>query len=109
MTIGTLKFEGRIDTARAGEIELALAAKAGALDQRGDRAIIDLKEVIYLSSMGIRLLTTTIKQFTQRGVSFVTIPPDDGLVNETLKIASLTDHLNMVEDREAALAVVNQG
>ena len=109
MTETTLKLEGRIDTAEVGRVEVNFAAKAGSLTKPGDKAIIDFQDVIYLSSKGIRLLVSTLKQFRQRGVTFVTVRPKERNVNEALEIANLTDHLNMVEDREAAHAMVNQG
>jgi len=108
MPVTTLELEGRVDTAAAAKVELGFSAQAGALTQKGDKAIIDLREVVYLSSMGIRLLVSTIKQFRQRGVEFATVRPRNNLVNEILLVSSLTDHLNMVEDKEAAHALVNQ-
>lgn len=108
MPVTTLELEGRVDTAAAAKLELGFSAKAEALTQKGDKAIIDLREVVYLSSMGIRLLVSTIKQFRQRGVEFATVRPRDTLANEILLVSSLTDHLNMVEDKEAAHALINQ-
>lgn len=108
MTVTTLKLEGRVDTAAAAKAELGFSAKAGALTEKKDKAIIDLQEMIYISSMGIRLLVTTIKQFRQRGVEFVTVRPRDDTANEILTVANLTDHLNLVEDKEAAHALINQ-
>ena len=108
MTVTTLKLEGRIDSAAAAKVETGFSASAGALTEKCDKAIIDLQEMIYLSSMGIRLLVSTIKQFRQRGVEFATVRPRDNSANEILLIANLTDHLNMVEDKEAAHALINQ-
>jgi len=108
MAVTTLKLEGRVDTATAAKVEVGFSAKAGALIQKNDKAIIDLQEVIYLSSMGIRLLVSTIKQFRQRGVEFVTVRPRDSTASEILVVANLTDHLNLVEDKEAAHALINQ-
>jgi len=109
MSVTTLKLEGRVDTAEAARIETGFAAKAGALREQGDKAVLDLSELVYLSSMGIRLLVSTIKQFRQRGVAFATIRPREALAQGVLETANLTDHLNMVEDREAAHALVNHG
>lgn len=106
MTLTTLKLEGRLDTAAVARIEVGFAARAGALNQAGARAVIDLSDLTYISSMGIRLLVTTLKQFRQRGVAFVTIRPRDAGVVELLQIASLTDHLNLVNDAAAATAAL---
>lgn len=108
MSIKILELEGRVDTSKVANLELDFSAKAGSLTQKGDKAIIDLQELIYISSMGIRLLVSTIKQFRQRGVEFATVRPRDNMANEILLVANLTDHLNMVEDREAAHAIINQ-
>lgn len=108
MTVTTLKLEGRVDSAATAKVEIGFSASAGALTKKGDKAIIDLQEMIYLSSMGIRLLVSTIKRFRQRGVEFATVRPRDNSANEILLIANLTDHLNMVEDKEAAHALINQ-
>lgn len=108
MNVTTLKLEGRLDTAEVGRIEAGFAAKAGSLRNRGDRAILDIQDVTYLSSMGIRILVQVLKQFQQRGIAFVTLRPKEKLVNDTLDIASLTDHLNMVQDLEEAHAIFNR-
>lgn len=106
MTTATLKLEGRLDTAAVARMEVAFAARAGALNQAGARAAIDLSDLTYISSMGIRLLVTTLKQFRQRGVTFVTIRPRDAGVVETLQVAALTEHLNLVDDAAAAEAAL---
>lgn len=106
MTATILKLEGRLDTAAVARMEVAFAARAGALNQAGAEAVIDLADLTYISSMGIRLLVTTLKQFRQRGVAFVTIRPRDAGVLETLRVAALTDHLNLVDDAAAAEAAL---
>ncbi len=81
---------------------------AGALTGKDSMAIIDLRGVTYnISLLAIRLIVSTIKQFRQRGIEFVTIRPRDNLANEALVVANFLDHLNMVEDEEAASAVLN--
>ena len=107
MTIHTLKLEGRLDTAAVAKMETAFAAKAGAVSTQGGKVIFDLQDLTFLSSMGIRLLVTTLKQFKQRGVTFVTLPPRDATIQQMLQMASLTEHLNIVDSAasaEAALA-----
>jgi anti-anti-sigma factor len=107
MTVTSLKLEGRLDTAAVARMEAGFAARAGALNAQGSKAIIDLEGLTYLSSMGIRLLVSTLKQFKQRGVTFVTVAPREATVQELLKMADLNDHLNLVDSvasADAALA-----
>jgi anti-anti-sigma factor len=106
MTVTSLKLEGRLDTAAVARMEAGFAARAGALNAQGSKAIIDLEGLTYLSSMGIRLLVSTLKQFKQRGVIFVTVAPREATVQELLKMANLNDHLNLVGSVAAADAAL---
>lgn len=106
MAVTILKLEGRLDTATVGRMEVGFAARAGALTGVGDKAIFDLSDLTFLSSMGIRLIVTTLKQFRQRGVAFATIAPHEATVQEVLRVADLTGHLNLVETEEAARAAL---
>lgn len=106
MTTTTLKLEGRLDTAAVARVEVGFTARAGALTKAGDKAVIDLSDLTYISSLGIRLLLTTLKQFAQRGVRFVTISPREATAGEVLRIAGLTEHLNLVDDAAAAEAAL---
>jgi anti-sigma B factor antagonist len=106
MTVTSLKLEGRLDTAAVARMEAGFAARAGALNAQGSKAIIDLEGLTYLSSMGIRLLVSTLKQFKQRGVIFVTVAPREATVQELLKMADLNDHLNLVDSVAAADAAL---
>ena len=106
MTITTLKLEGRLDTAAVGKVELGFTARAGALTGPGTKAIIDLQDLTYISSLGIRLLVTTLKQLRQRGIAYVTLRSGSPLVNETLETAGLTEMLNLVDGSDAARAAL---
>lgn len=108
MIIDTLKLEGRVDSAAAAKLEAGFSEKAEALTDKNDKAIIDLQDLVYISSMGIRLLVTALKQFKRRGVEFVTIKPRDNTANELLITVDLAQHLNMVDDADAAQARVRQ-
>ena len=102
MQITTLKLDGRLDTTRIGEIELAFNAKASSLKSDQDAALIDLNGCNYISSMGIRLLVTTIKQFQRRGVRFMTIKPTSPSVIDTLLLANMSELLNFSHSEQEA-------
>lgn len=108
MKITTLKLEGRLDSAAAAKLETGFEAKAGALTDKADKAIIDLQDLVYISSLGIRMLVSAIKQFHKRGVEFATVRPRDNTANELLITVDLAAHLNMVEDAEAAQARIQK-
>lgn len=104
----TLKLEGRLDTAQAARVEMPFTVKAGALIGPDTAAVIDLSDLTFISSMGIRLLVTTLKQFRQRGVRFATVEPRNALAREALEVANLVALLNMVESHEAAVVRLDQ-
>ena len=108
MTVKTLKLDGRLDSAAAARLEPDFSHAADSLAEREDKAIIDLQDLIYISSMGIRLLVSTIKAFRRRGIEFATVRPKDSAATELLITVDLLDHLNMVEDAEAAHAQVHE-
>ncbi|MEI6540859.1 MAG: STAS domain-containing protein [Planctomycetota bacterium] len=108
MTITTLKLKGRLGSAAAAKLETGFATEAGAITEKGDKAIIDLQDLVYISSLGIRMLVLAIKQFHKRGVEFATVRPRDNAANELLISVDLASHLNMVEDAEAAHAQAHQ-
>jgi len=108
MTITTLKLEGRLDSAAATRAEPAFADQVEVVAEKKDKAIIDLQDLVYISSVGLRMLVSTIKQFKKRGIAFATVRPRDRAANELLLTVDLASHLNMVEDAEAAHAQVHQ-
>jgi anti-anti-sigma factor len=88
--VKSVKLAGRLDTARVGEIETAFYAQIGTLKNADEIALIDLSEVSFLSSLGIRLLVTAGKTFTQRKLRFGVVAPKSADVMEALEISGLT-------------------
>lgn len=97
-----LKLEGRLDSAAAANLEAKFVAETAAVSGRSNKAIIDLQELVYISSRGIRILLTAIKQLHKNGVAFATVRPRDRTAHELLIDVDLASYLNMVEDDQAA-------
>jgi len=57
--VDLVELSGRIDSNTAGELEAALAAITGA--QRF-RIVVDMQDLEYISSRGLRALISTLKQ-----------------------------------------------
>jgi anti-anti-sigma factor len=70
-TITRAKPVGRWDVAGAMEIELQLSALCGS----GRSLIVDMAEVSFLSSMGIRAIVSTAKALAARGAKLVLMSP----------------------------------
>jgi anti-sigma B factor antagonist len=70
--IRLIRLKGQLDIIGTGQIETKFAAY-GAGDRV--RVIVDLSEVDFLASIGIRLLTLTAKSIASRGGKMVLLNP----------------------------------
>jgi anti-anti-sigma factor len=70
--IRLIKLKGKLDISGTGQIETKFAGYCA-----GDqvRVIVDLSEVDFLASIGIRLLTLTAKSIASRGGKMVLLNP----------------------------------
>lgn len=101
-----IKLSGRLDTAKVGEIETRFYAEVGAIKTPGAVALIDLSEVDFLSSLGIRLLVTAGKTLKQRQVKLGVIAPTSEGVMQALEISGLPELFSFFESEEAARAAL---
>jgi anti-sigma B factor antagonist len=85
----------------AAQIDLRLSAVTGA----GRPIILDLAEVTYLSSMGIRSIVMGAKACQLRGGKLVLLAPADD-VQEVLTIAGINMLVPIYHDIEAAILAV---
>ena len=96
-----LHLKGRLDTAGTGAIELQFSAATGA-----NRAVIvNLSEVEFLTSLGVRLLLQGAKTAKSKGGKLVLLQPRE-LVLNVLKTAGIEPLVPTFQDRSAALAAV---
>jgi anti-anti-sigma factor len=99
VTIAALN--GRLDVAGAGAIELKFNALAGAR-----RAlVVDLSQVSFVASMGIRLLLIAGKTVTAKGGKMTLLAPVPE-VETVLKTAGIASIIPISATRGAALAAV---
>lgn len=101
-----ITLTGRLDTARVGEIETRFYAEVGAIKDKADIAVIDLSEVTFLSSLGIRLLITAGKTFSQRQLRFGVVAPKSADVMEALEISGITGLFRFFSSEEEASAAL---
>ena len=94
-------LRGRLDTKGAETIDLPFSVIAGA-----KRAIVvDLSEVDFLASLGIRVLLTGAKTVQRKGGKLVIFVPD-GNVLMVLKTAGMETLIPMFQEYDAAIAAV---
>ena len=98
--VSVVSVTGRIDSATAREFESDL----NDLTSKGkNNIVLDLGEVDFISSAGLRVLVTTRKAVRSAGGNLVLANPSQR-VKETLEIAGLDVLFDEFEDREAAVA-----
>ena len=95
-------LKGRLDTPGVARIETGFVA---ALVPRGRNAIVDLSEVEFVASLGIRMFLTTARGLAMRQKRLVLFAPQEG-VREILEGVSLGDLMAIVADEAAAVAAL---
>ena len=96
--IKVLRLIGRLDIIGVGAIETKFAAYCS-----GEKpcVIVDLSEVDFLASIGIRLLTTNAKTVASRGGKMVMLNPQSD-VKDVLEITGIPAIIPMYEDLKSA-------
>jgi len=96
---------GRLDTPGVDQIETRFTAGVVA---GGRDALVDLTQVTFVSSMGIRMLLATARSLNLRKAKMV-IYGAQPLVRESLDHVGLPDLLPVVADEAQALACLTPG
>ncbi len=100
--IRMIKVIGKLDLLGTEEIETGFA---GYCAGDGARVLVDLSEVDYLASTGIRLLTTNAKSLASRRGRMVLLRPNAN-VKSTLEMTGIPSIIPMYDSFESAEAVL---
>ncbi len=95
-------LKGRLDIAGAAEIDLHFNVVAGSRNG----VIVDMSEVTFLASIGIRTLVLGSKMVRRRGGNLVLLSPLPD-VEKVLEITGVTDLLPIMHDETVAVAAVS--
>ena len=88
-TVLTLSLVGRLDTVTAPDLEAALAESLDGIEQ----LVLDLAELEYISSAGLRVLLASQKKMSGKGGMVVKNPNAD--VSEVFEITGFADILTI--------------
>ena len=97
-----IKLSGRMDAGGSEEIDSRLAALTA---QPGIGIIVDLSNVAFLASIGIRTLLVYAKALAARGGRMVLLNPDAG-VAKVLEVSGLDTMIGVFRDLDAACTAV---
>src|SRR5262245_11526037 len=95
-----LALRGRLDTAGVGEVELRFTTHTV---PRAKPLLLDMSEVTFLSSLGLRMLLTIAKALDRRGAKTVLLSPQPA-VREVLKISGFDQLMPVYNDAGTALS-----
>jgi anti-anti-sigma factor len=96
-----IALEGRLDIRGAEVVDMPLAALSGGKQN----VLIDMSDVSFLSSIGMRHLVSATKSLARRGGRLVLINPQDMIV-EVLDTAGLTAMIHIAGTEAEARAMV---
>jgi len=99
--IERVKLAGRLDSAGVQEIDHRLSALTAARSF----ILVDLSQVPFLASVGIRTLLTNARVLRQRGGKMALLNPQS-LVEEVLKVTGIESIIPVFHDLEAASAAL---
>lgn len=95
-------LSGRLDLKGTQEVEKEFNAQVGALKQS---VIVNLANVNYIASVGIRLLLGNVKALTPAHAKMVILKPQE-MVDTVLKMAGLDAVIPIEQDLETALEML---
>ena len=95
-----VQLAGRLDSVGVASIEAALSA---AIAAGGARVLVDLSQVTFLASIGIRALLTHARALARRGGSLALVGPR-AVVAEVLDVTGIGKIIPVFADVEAASA-----
>lgn len=101
--INRIALEGRLDSAHVGRIEEQFAAQVG---QGGRHALVDLSQVVFLASMGIRMLLGSAKSLAGGGARMVLYGASPE-VTEVIETTGIGAVLPVAESEAEALAIMS--
>jgi anti-sigma B factor antagonist len=101
-SVTNVAMKGRLDAKGAESVDLPLSVLAGSKTA----VILDLSEVDFLASLGIRTLLTAAKAVQRKGGKLVIVAPE-GNVRMVLQTAGMETLIPMYPDRAAAVAALS--
>ena len=97
-----IALEGRLDTASVGRIEEQFTAQVA---QGGKHALVDLSQVVFLASMGVRMLLGNAKALVAGGAQMVLYGANPA-VAEVIEATGIGEVLPVAQSEEEALAIM---
>lgn len=100
--IRKITLKGRLDTAGVDLIETRFGA---VIVPAGKNTVVDISEVTFLASMGIRMLITTTRSLSRKGCKLALYNATPA-VSEVIETVALTDIIPLAVSESEAVNIV---
>jgi anti-anti-sigma factor len=100
-----VKLAGRLDLKGTQEVDAQFTEETGA---KKEAVLVDLSNVTYIASIGIRMFLSNIKQLRAANVKMVILKPQK-MVEEVLKLAGVDAIIPIEHDQAAAVEILQGG
>lgn len=97
------EFKGRLDTANVNDVELKFSAL---VMPQAKPTIVDLTEVTFIASLGIRMLLTAARGLSRKGAKLVLFGANPA-VAEILETTAISEIIPIFVSEADAVAAVN--
>jgi anti-anti-sigma factor len=94
-----LHLAGRLDSATSPEAEKRIIE----IIEKGELMVINLKDLVFISSAGLRLMLVFMKKTKTRNARMIFCSPGDQIL-KTLEVSNLTEFLEIASSLDEALA-----
>jgi anti-sigma B factor antagonist len=94
------RLSGEVDMSNSGDLASAITSAA---TNEVMAVVVDLSDVDYLDSAGIHLLFRLREALSARGQRLALVIPSASSVRDTLRLAGVTDLVEIRQDLEGAL------
>jgi anti-anti-sigma factor len=101
--IRCIKLSGRMDIQGTGALDTPFAAKSASVKSK---VIVDISQVEFMASIGIRMLLSNAKAQDRRGGKMILLNPQP-LVEETLRVAGIDKLIPIYTDLAEAAEFLN--
>lgn len=100
-----IAISGRLDISGVEDVEIKFTSLTASHMQS---AIVDLSELSFIASLGMRMLLSSAKALKSKGGKLVLLNPQE-LVEEALATAGFTEILPVFKDEDEAVKFINEG
>ncbi len=100
--VKNVTLSGRLDTAGVSAVEAQFAAT---IAPAGRHTVVDLSEVTFLASLGVRMFVTTTRALSRNGGRLAMYGAAPAVM-ETIEVMAFSDLVPVVETQAEAVALV---